>query len=222
VCTNFTPTQRAPWVKKNLGVDLPSGYPDEVYPGYAAPLVVQSHRSARVACGLARFGLIPAWAKDDKISRHTYNARSETAAEKPSYRAAWRQRQFGLVLVDHFYEPSYESGKAVRWKIELASGDPFAIACLWDRWTDPASGERVVSFSMLTVNADDHPVMKQFHKTGDEKRTPVIIAPDLHEAWLSADTVHAAELMTWTHMPCLTALPASTVHPTKKPAQGGL
>ena len=61
------------------------------------------------------------WVKDDKISRHTYNARSETAAEKTSYRTAWRQRQFGLLLVDNFYEPSYESGKAVRWKIELAS-----------------------------------------------------------------------------------------------------
>jgi len=167
-----------------------------------------SRQSERVACGLARFGLIPGWAKDDKISRHTYNARSETAAEKPSYRTAWRQRQFGLVLVDNFYEPSYESGKAVRWKIELASGDPFGIACLWDRWTDPASGELVVSFSMLTVNADEHPVMCQFHKPGDEKRTPVIIAPDLHEAWLNADHAKASELMTWTHMPELRTIAA--------------
>lgn len=208
MCTNFTPTKRAQWVKENLGVDLPSGYPDEAYPGYAAPLVVKSHQSGHVACGLARFGLIPAWAKDDKISRHTYNARSETVAEKPSYRSAWRQRQFGLVLVDDFYEPSYKSGKAVRWKIELASGDPFGIACLWDRWTDRASGERVVSFFMLTVNADDHPVMKQFHKHGDEKRTPVIIAPELQDVWLSADTTQASELMTWSHMPDLRALQA--------------
>jgi len=62
-----------------------------------------------------------------------------------------------------------------------------------------------VSFSMLTVNADDHPVMKQFHKPGDEKRTPVIIRPDLHDAWLSADTDQAAELMSWRHMPKLEA-----------------
>ena len=206
MCTNFTPTKRAQWVKESLGVDLPSGYPDEAYPGYAAPLVVKSHQSGRVACGLARFGLIPGWAKDDKISRHTYNARSETVAEKPSYRTAWRQRQFGLVLVDDFYEPSYESGKAVRWKIELASGDPFGIACLWERWIDPVSGELVVSFSMLTVNADEHSVMSQFHKPGDEKRTPVIIAPDLHDQWLSADTDQATELMSLTHMPELRAI----------------
>lgn len=208
MCTNFTPTTRAQWVKENLGVELPSGFPEEAYPGYLAPVVVKSRQSKRVACGLARFGLIPGWAKDDKISRNTYNARSETAAEKPSYRTAWRQRQFGLLLVDNFYEPSYESGKAVRWKIGLASGDPLGIACLWDRSTDPASGERVVSFSMLTVNADDHPVMKQFHKHGDEKRTPVIIAPELHDAWLSADTNQASELMTWSHMPQLVAIAA--------------
>ena len=208
MCTNFTPTKRSQWVKDKLCVDLPAGFPDESYPGFAAPLVVKSHKTERVACGLARFGLIPSWAKDDKISRHTYNARSETACEKPSYRAAWRNRQYGLVLVDNFYEPSYESGKAVRWRIQLASGDPFAIACLWDRWTDPATGELVVSFSMLTVNADEHPVMCQFHKPCDEKRTPVIIAPELYGTWLSADPIQAADLMTWAHMPELTATPA--------------
>jgi putative SOS response-associated peptidase YedK len=79
---------------------------------------------------------------------------------------------------------------------------------LWDRWTDPASGERVVSFSMLTVNADAHPVMQQFHKPGDEKRTPVVIAPALHDAWLSADVPQAAELMNWQHMPALVACSA--------------
>ena len=216
MCTNFTPTKRAQWVKEVLGVDLPSDYPDETYPGYLAPVVVKSRQSGRVACGLARFGLVPAWAKDDKISRHTYNARSETAAEKPSFRTAWRQRQFGLVLVDHFYEHSYESGKAVRWKIERSSGDPFGIACLWDRWTDPVSGERVVSFSMLTVNADEHPVMRQFHPSGEEKRTPVIIAPDLHNAWLGADTAQASEMMTWAHMPDLSAMSAALINPKSK------
>ncbi len=146
MCTNFTPTKKNQWAKEKLGVELPSDYPAESYPGFAAPVVVRSHQTGRVACGLAKFGLIPSWAKDEKIARHTYNARSETAAEKPSYRNAWRQRHYGLVLVDNFYEPSYESGRAVRWKIELASGDPFGIACLWDRWTDPTSGELVVSF----------------------------------------------------------------------------
>lgn len=126
-------------------------------------------------------------------------------AEKPSYRTAWRQRQFGLVFVDNFFEPHYESGKAVRWQIERASGEPFGMACLWDRWMDPATGKWVVSFSMLTVNADEHPVMRQFHKPGEEKRTPVIIGRELHGAWLSADLAKASALMTWAHMPELCA-----------------
>ncbi|TXH30955.1 MAG: hypothetical protein E6Q94_08790 [Burkholderiaceae bacterium] len=101
--------------------------------------------------------------------------------------------------------------KAVRWRIELASGQPFGIACLWDRWTDPTSGELVVSFSMLTVNADEHPEMRQFHKPGDEKRTPVIIAPELHDTWLNADLSQANALMNWSHMPDLHAMPAPRV-----------
>lgn len=205
MCTNFTPTKKNQWVKDSFGVDLPTDYPTETYPGFAAPIVVKSHQTERVACGLAKFGLIPGWAKDDKISRHTYNARSETAVEKPSYRAAWRQRQYGLVLLENFFEPSYDSGKAVRWRIGLASGEAFGIACLWDRWTNPSTGELVVSFSMLTVNADAHPVMKQFHKLGDEKRTPVIIPPELHMAWLGATPQHAASFMSWQHMPALKA-----------------
>lgn len=199
MCTNFTPTKKTEWVKTHFGVELPAqDYPLEAFPSDPAPIVVQSHNTGRVACGLARFGLIPSWAKDDKISRHTYNARSETVAEKPSYRAAWRNRQYGLVLVDNFYEPCYETGKAVRAQIRLESGEPFAIACLWDRWKQPETGEIITSFSMLTVNADQHPVMKRFHKVGDEKRTPVIVPEVNYMDWLGASVEQAEQMM---HMP---------------------
>jgi putative SOS response-associated peptidase YedK len=206
MCTNFTPTRKAPWVKAHFGIDLPtSDYPAEAYPGYAAPIVVKSHNSGRVACGLARFGLIPSWAKDDKISRHTYNARSETVIEKPSYRNTWKQRKYAISLLDNFYEPSYESGKAERWKIELADKEPFGIASLWETWTDPISGELVTSFTMLTVNADDHPVMNQFHRLGDEKRTPVVLSTSQFDQWLSADETQAMTMMKWDNMPQLLA-----------------
>ena len=211
MCTNFTPTKNNSWVQDNFGVDLPQTYPSDVYPGFSAPIVVKSHQSGRVACGAARFGLIPAWAKDEKISRHTYNARSETAENKPSYRAAWRKQQFGLVLVDHFYEPNYETGKSIPWKISLESEEPFAIACLWDRWTNSTTGEIVVSFSMLTVNADEHPIMRQFHRVGDEKRTPVIISKELHHVFLSASPFKSHELMNWAHMPKLRSMPSPKI-----------
>lgn len=206
MCTNFTPTKKNEWVKAHFGVDLPArGYPTEAFPSYPAPIIVQSHNTRRIACGLARFGLIPAWAKDDKISRHTYNARSETVAEKPSYRQAWRNRQFGLVLLDNFYEPCYETGKAVRTEIRLESNEPFAIACLWDRWKQPETGELIVSFSMLTVNANEHPVMKRFHKAGDEKRTPVIVPESLHFDWLGASIQKAEQMLSLQHIPALNA-----------------
>ena len=206
MCTNFTPTRKAPWVKEHFGIDLPtSDYPVEAYPGYAAPIVVKSHNSGRVACGLARFGLIPSWAKDDKISRHTYNARSETVREKPSYRNAWKQRKYAITLLDNFYEPHYESAKAERWKIELASKEPFGIASLWETWTDPNSGQVVTSFTILTVNADEHPVMKQFHRLGDEKRTPVVLSTSQFDQWLSADETQAMAMMKWDNMPQLLA-----------------
>ena len=206
MCTNFTPTRKAPWVKAHFGIDLPtSDYPAEAYPGYAAPIVVKSHNSGRIACGLARFGLIPSWAKDDKIGRHTYNAISETVREKPSYRNAWKQRKYAISLLDNFYEPSYESGKAERWKIELADKEPFGIASLWETWTDPISGELVTSFTMLTVNADEHPVMKQFHRLGDEKRTPVVLSTSQFDQWLSADETQAMTMMKWDNMPQLLA-----------------
>ena len=204
MCTNFTPTRNAQWVKERFDLNFPvAAYPDEVYPGYVAPIVIKSHLTGRVACGPARFGLIPSWAKDDKISRHTYNARSETVSEKPSYRNAWRQRRYAITVLDNFFEPNYVTGKAERWKIELASKEPLGIASLWDTWTDPASGELVTSFTMLTVNADDHPVMRQFHKSGDEKRTPVILAPNQFDKWLDADQTQAAAMMNCDFMPPL-------------------
>jgi len=206
MCTNFTPTKKSEWVKTHFGVDLPAqDYPLETYPSYPAPIVVQSHSTGRIACGLARFGLIPSWAKDDKISRHTYNARSETVAAKPSYKHAWRNRQYGLVLVDNFYEPCYETGKAVRTKIRLKSDEPFAIACLWERWKPADTDQQVVSFSMLTVNADDHPVMNRFHKAADEKRTPVVIAESEFSKWLGASVQEAELMMNLNSMPALHA-----------------
>jgi putative SOS response-associated peptidase YedK len=106
-------------------------------------------------------------------------------AEKPSYRTSWRKRQFCCALADAFYEPNYESGKPIRWKIQRADGEPMAIASLWDRWTDPATDKIVTSFTMLTVNADQHPVMKQFHKPGDEKRSVVVLNNPLD--WLNPE-----------------------------------
>ena len=195
MCISFTSTYNQVWVKKNFSIDLPSPYPAEAFPGYAAPLVVKSNLSGRVACGLAQFGLIPYWAKDRKIQKHTYNARSETIAEKPSYRNAWQSRRFGITLMDQFFEPSYLSGKAVRTSIRGFTQEPLGVASLWDTWKDPLSEEIITSFSLITINADDHPVMRQFHRPDDEKRTIVCLKPQFFNAWLSATHEEAHQLL---------------------------
>jgi putative SOS response-associated peptidase YedK len=158
-----------------------------------------------VACGLASFGLVPHWAKDSKISRHTYNARVETVSVKPSYRDAWKHSRFGLVLVDRFFEPYYGQGKPVRWEIGLELEEPFGIACLWETAQLANDQAPIVSFTMLTVNANHHPVMNQFHKPGDEKRTPVVIPQEHFMDWLSADHEQAMGMLSASLMPILVA-----------------
>lgn len=194
MCTNYTPTRRGDWVRERLGTALPAeDAPAETYPGYPSP-IARLDEHGRTVCTLARFGLVPGWAKDVTIGRRTYNARLETAAEKPSYRTPWRRRQFAIALLDDFFEPDWSTGRAVRWRIRRADGEPMGVASLWDRWTNPATGELIESFTMLTVNADGHPVMGRFHRPGDEKRSVVVLEPARFGDWLSATPGLAAGL----------------------------
>jgi putative SOS response-associated peptidase YedK len=163
-------------------------YSEESFPGYAAPMILDGE--AIKAC----FGLIPHWAKDSKLSRSTYNARSETVSEKPSFRQAWKRAQFCLVPMQAFFEPNYESGAAIRWQIAQSNGQPFAVAGLWDRWLAP-NKEVVHSFTMLTINADAHSLMQRFHKPGDEKRSIAILETNDWERWLTAEPAHALSLL---------------------------
>ena len=195
MCISFASTYNQVWVKKKFDVELPSPYPAEAFPGYVSPLIVKSQQSGRVACGLAEFGLIPHWSKDRKIQKHTYNARSETIAEKPSYRTAWKSRRFGIALMDLFYEPSYLSGKSVRTSIHAVNGEPLGVASIWDTWTDVLSGEMMTSFSLITINADEHPFMKNFHRPNEEKRTIVCLKPQLFDDWLSTTPENAHQFL---------------------------
>ena len=183
--------------------DIPAS---DVYPGSAAPLIYRPGNGIPRAAVLGTFGLLPVWAKEMSFAKRTYNARSETVAEKPSFRNAWRRRQLCIVPANAIYEPCYETGKAVWWTIQRADGMPMALAGIWERKT---WGEGVPSwsFTMLTVNADDHPVMRRFHKQGDEKRTPVILDGAQIEEWLGASNeAQMRELL----QPCDPAMLAAT------------
>ena len=81
------------------------------------------------------------------------------------------------------------------WRIQRADGEPVGIAGLWDAWRDRVSGEIVRSFTMLTVNADDHPLMRRFHKPGDEKRMLVILPEAQYGEWLEAPPERSMAMM---------------------------
>jgi putative SOS response-associated peptidase YedK len=195
MCVQYLTTINVDWVKTHFDLDLPASQAHDVFPTYPGTIVLKSHNTQRIAMGPARFGLIPSWAKDEDFGRKTYNARSETVSEKPSYRHAWSQRHYALALADAFYEPCYESGKAVRTKIVQANREPMAIASIWDTWTEPETGELIASFSMLTIDANNHPVMSRCHKTDDEKRTVVPLRPELFREWLNATPDQAQSLL---------------------------
>ena len=201
MCSNFEPIKikHASWVKQNLGCDLPADdWRPETFPTYSAPFVY--FKNGQTKCDLASFGLVPHWAADKmKFGLKTYNARSETVAEKPSYRSAWKERRFGLVLTERFYEPCYETGKAVRTGIYRSDGEPTAIASIWERIVDKETGEVLMSFSMLTVNADQHDLMKRFHKPTDEKRSVVVVENSDFMRWLTAEHQQANDLIRLSH-----------------------
>ncbi len=206
MCTNFVPS-RGSVLNERFGVTEPAiEFREEAYPGYLAPIIRRAKDTDRF-CEPAVFGLIPSWSKDGKNYRFCYNARSETVAQKPSFRSAWRKQHFCVVPVQAFYEPSYESGKAVRWRIEREDNEPMALAAIWEAWRRPhadSGGKRpgpadldllntddsndwAISFSLLTVNADQHPIMRQFHRRDDEKRSVVLLEPEFVDAWLAGN-----------------------------------
>jgi putative SOS response-associated peptidase YedK len=137
------------------------------------------------------FGLVSHWATDLKICRSTYNARAETVATKPSFRDAWKRAQHCIIPAQAIYEPDWRSGKAISTRIERADGRPMGIAGLWSAWKSP-QGEWVHSYTMLTVNADSHPLMSQFHKPTDEKRMVVVLPEAAYDDWLTA-TVESSD-----------------------------
>jgi len=203
MCVQYLTTVNTDWVKARFDLDLPASTVHDVFPTYPGIIILKSHITQRTAIGPARFGLIPSWAKDDGFGRKTYNARSETVSDKPSYKHAWTQRHYALALAEAFYEPCYESGKAVRTKIQQVNREPMAIASIWDTWTEPETGELIVSFSMLTIEAGKHPLMNRCHKPEDEKRTVVPLRPELFHDWLNATPDTARSLLNLESMPDL-------------------
>lgn len=195
MCVNYTPSRSERMLESYPQVQWPVAYDEEVFPSAMAPILfAQQAQLAGLTAQLAMFGLVPPWA-DVTLARHTYNARSETVASKPSFRAAWQRRQFCLIGMEAFFEPRYDTGSAERWRLSHAQDETIWMAGIWERKPiqrdqadqQQASQSDLFSFSMLTINADQHPLMQKFHQAGDEKRMPVLLSEPMRKAWLQAE-----------------------------------
>ena len=145
---------------------------------------------------MLRWGLIPSWAKDHAIGNKLINARSETAAEKPSFRSAFRHRRC-LIPADGFYEWQRRGGTRQPWLFGLRDGAPLVFAGLWERWTIPegvaltgslaerSPGDAVETCTILTTAANE--TVAPVHG-----RMPVILPPDAWDAWLAGEEVPLA------------------------------
>jgi putative SOS response-associated peptidase YedK len=154
----------------------------ETWKDKVAPIVRRGAGGQREGV-LASYGMVPRKRIPSGVKLfETMNARSETIGEKRSYAGAWKRTQLCLVPMTAFYEPNYESGKPVRWGIGMADQSMFAVAGLWREWESEAGTE--ASFTQLTMNADDHPLMRRFHKPEDEKRALVIVPQAEWDDWL--------------------------------------
>ncbi|MCQ6280400.1 SOS response-associated peptidase [Bacillus sp. EB600] len=127
--------------------------------------------------GFLRWGLIPPWAKDEKIGYKLINARAETLIVKPSFRDAYKKRRC-IVIADSFYEWKRNQNKTkTPMRIKLKSNKLFAMAGLWERWKSP-EGNTIYSCTVITTAPNE--LMKDIHD-----RMPVILRPENEKVWLN-------------------------------------
>lgn len=158
--------------------ELPNLQPRyNIAPTQGVVVVRERHAGGRELTAM-RWGLVPSWAKEVGGGPPLINARAETVAEKPSFRAAFARRRC-LVPADGFYEwKKTAQGPKQPYRIALPDDAPFAFAGIWEHWQD-AQGSELESCAIVTTEAS--PQIAEIHS-----RMPVILPPDAYEGWLAA------------------------------------
>ena len=170
MCVNYLAVQDARRYESAFGVQMPLGpWAWELYPKSRGTFIRRRAdvvELVREATG-GTWGLLPWFAKTPEIKFNTVNARSETVATAASYKAPWGRGQRCIVPMDAFFEPNWETGKHIRWKFSRHDGGPIAVAGLWERWRGKGDQE-ITSYTLLTVNADVHPLLRRMHRPDQE------------------------------------------------------
>lgn len=180
MCGRYTLSQSPEAIAAAFGLDtVPEMEPRyNIAPTQLVPVVLYSPDKQR-QLQLLRWGLIPSWAEDSGIGSRLINARSETVSEKPSFRAAFRQRRC-LVVADGFYEWQRQEHKKQPYYFLRQDQQPFGFAGLWENWHSP-EGEEIKTCTILTTEANE--LMRPIHN-----RMPVILNPQDYTLWLDTTT----------------------------------
>jgi putative SOS response-associated peptidase YedK len=143
-------------------------------------VIRQNPKTSERSLDLLKWGLIPYWCKDPKGGRKPINAKSETVARLPMFRDAYRLRRC-ILPVDGFYEwRASEKGGKQPYAIAMKDRSPFGIAGIWENWKDPATGDWVRTFAVLTTPSNE--LVAQIHD-----RMPAILKPADYDRWLGQE-----------------------------------
>ncbi|MBW4577695.1 MAG: SOS response-associated peptidase [Aphanothece sp. CMT-3BRIN-NPC111] len=179
MCGRFSQSQSAEIIAKAFEVDnVPSLSPRyNIAPTQPVGTILQTGEQRKRQFQMLHWGLIPSWAKDKKMGARMINARAETVAEKPAFRAAFKQRRC-LVVADGFYEWKQQDGKKQPFYCRVNDGQPFGFAGLWEHW-EGEDGEAIESCTILTTEPNE--IMRPIHN-----RMPVILDPKDYDLWLDS------------------------------------
>jgi putative SOS response-associated peptidase YedK len=164
------------------GFDPPARY--NIAPSQMAPVIRRVAGLQQAA--MLRWGLLPEWSKTPHSRYQMINARAETVADKPAYRAAFRQRRC-LVPATGFFEWRRQGGQKQPYNIQWQGGELMAFAGLWEQWRSEDATQRIESFTIIVTDAND--AIRPLHD-----RMPVILDPGDFPRWLDPGPVDPAEL----------------------------
>lgn len=199
------------------GRNPPRWWEPNIYPRAPGPFIRAAEGRRELVVG--QWGLIPEFAKTPKLTYQTNNARSEELAQKASYRQPWARGQRCIIPATSFDEPCWETGRNVWWSFQRRDGQPWGLAGLWNTSIDKDSGELVESYTMLTINADAHPLMRRMHKPDsrlgpDEQDKRSVIPIELGDAdqWLQGTLADATRLLALAPVEVFEAAPLGLIH----------
>lgn len=184
MCSHYEIVREREHLQAHFGVQVGAFVPKwSMWPGQSGVFIRANHELV-----IGRWGLVPSHTSANYLPKAlrlpTFNARTETVAKLYSFRHAWASGQRCIVPAQAIFEPDWRTGQSVPTRFSRTDGAPMGIAGLWDRYQD-LTGAWQESYTMLTINADGHPLFQLYHRPEKEKRIVVILNDGDYEGWLA-------------------------------------